>query len=82
MKRRTFFLIIILSNIILPHGQGTHQHLVRQAYALLKDYYGVDIPVMVDHVGNGETGNGGYFWPGGLLVIGAHQEDCIDATSF
>lgn len=79
--KKLFFLICILlfnQNYVFSHGQGVHQHLVRESYKLLKYYVGQDIRIMKDHVGYNETGSGVYN-PGGLLVIGAHREDEEDA---
>ncbi len=73
-------LLFISSQIVYGHGEGVHQHMVREAYKLLKQYVGQDIREMKDHVGYNEEGNG-QFNPGGKIVIGAYQEDHSDATN-
>ena len=73
-------LSFISSQTIYGHGEGVHQHMVREAYKLLKYFVGQDIREMKDHVGYNEEGNG-QFNPGGLIVIGAYQEDHSDASN-
>lgn len=80
--KKYFLLIIVFLSISpnqFPHGQNVHQYMVRQAYQLLKNTLGYDIPEMAHHLGNSEQGEG-LFNPGGKLVIGAFQEDVTDAT--
>ncbi|MEW6702320.1 MAG: hypothetical protein AB1298_06330 [Bacteroidota bacterium] len=74
-----YFFILSFSTMF-AHGEGVHQYMVREAYKLLKYYIGLDIREMKDHVGYNEEGNG-QFYPGGLIVIGAYQEDHSDATN-
>ncbi len=82
MKKIFYLLITFLSYPILvsAHNELVHQHFVREAYKLLKFYVGQDIREMKDHVGYSQEGNG-QFNPGGLMVIGAYQEDHSDATN-
>ena len=54
--------------------------MIRKAYKLLKEYLGQDITELLEHLGYEEQGNG-QFNPGGLVVIGAYQEDHSDAPS-
>lgn len=56
-----------------------HQQMGREAYKLLKLYVGQDIYKMKDPIGYNEEGTGP-FTPGGLVVIGAFQEDQEDIT--
>lgn len=67
-------LICIVTYITMAHEQVVHRYVVREAYRLLRTQLGFDVPRMVNHVGNDETGSSA-FNPGGLLVIGAHRED-------
>jgi len=76
----TMLLTIMSFSTIFAHGTLVHQHMVREAYKLLKYFVGQDIREMKDHVGYNQEGNG-QFNPGGLLVIGAYQEDNSDATN-
>ena len=51
----TLILFFILAfSTIFAHGEGVHQHMVREAYKLLKYYIGQDIREMKDHVGYNE----------------------------
>lgn len=59
---------ILSFNSIFAHGEGVHQHMVREAYKLLKYYVGQDIREMKDHIGFNEQGNG-QFNPGNLVVM-------------
>jgi len=61
-----FLIFFLISKTIYAHGENVHQHMVREAYKLLKHAVGFDIPVMKDHVGYNEYGNG-QFNPGVLL---------------
>lgn len=54
-----FFLTLNVS-LIFAHGQGAHQHMVREAYKLLKNYIGQDIREMKDHVGYNQTVKGNF----------------------
>ena len=82
MKRYISLAIVIFLTISSLHADGkdvkqeqpVHQYLVREAYNLLKFQLGYDVPEMVDHVGNTQTGSHA-FNPGGFLVIGAWRED-------
>jgi hypothetical protein len=65
-------------SIALSHEDWVHQHIVREAYSLLSWRIG-QVPVMQDHVGTTQQGDG-QFNPGGLIVIGAYQEDHTDAV--
>lgn len=82
MKRNLLVMLFFLCsfNSIFGHGEGVHQHMVREAYKLLKYHVGSDINEMKDHVGYNEEGVG-QFNPGNLIVIGAYQEDHTDATN-
>ncbi|MDX9924885.1 MAG: hypothetical protein RBS48_08975, partial [Ignavibacteriaceae bacterium] len=82
MKNIIFAILFFIfsGNRIYAHGEGVHQHMVREAYKLLKHFIGQDIREMKDHVGYNEQGNG-QFNPGNLIVIGAYQEDHSDATN-
>lgn len=73
-------LFTFLISTLYAHGEGVHQHMVREAYKLLKYSIGQDIREMMDHVGYNQEGNG-QFNPGNLMVIGAYQEDHSDATN-
>jgi hypothetical protein len=76
--RWNFFLSLILSiNLCWGHQEGVHQYICRESYKLLKAQIGVDINPLKDRVGNDQQGNG-QFYPGGLIVIGAYQEDHTD----
>ena len=44
-------LFTFLISTLYAHGEGVHQHMVREAYKLLKYYIGQDIREMMDHVG-------------------------------
>ena len=81
MKKKliTIFLFVGFMNMIFAHGEGVHQHMVREAYKLLKTFIGQDIREMKDHVGYNEVGYGA-FNPGNLIVIGAHREDAEDVV--
>ncbi len=80
-KKICAILFSILSfSSTFAHGTLVHQHMVREAYKLLKHYVGQDIREMKDHVGYNEEGSG-QFNPGGKIVIGAYQEDYSDATN-
>lgn len=78
--KKICFLFFALPVLVFPHKEPVHQHLVREAYKLLKSYIGQDIREMKDHVGYNQEGSG-QFNPGGLMVIGAFQEDNSDATN-
>lgn len=82
MKNKILIILfsILSFSTVFAHGEGVHQHMVREAYKLLKYYVGQDIREMKDHVGYSEEGNG-QFNPGGKIVIGAYQEDHTDATN-
>ena len=67
----TLFLIICITNLLLAHERLVHQHMVREAYKLLKHYVGQDIYKMKDHIGYNEEGNGTYN-SGSKLVLGAY----------
>jgi len=82
--KKLFFVIILLTfsaTEFFAHGQGTHQHMVREAYKLLKSFLGQDVFDMMDHVGYNEQGSDIYN-PGGSLVIGVYREDEEDATYY
>ena len=57
--------------------QWVHQYVVIQAYQLLRQHLGFDVPIMQDHVGAYEQGDGA-FNPGGLISTGAYREDVED----
>jgi len=82
MKAITKLLMILFMFplIVYPHKEIVHQHIVREAYKLVKYFIGQDIREMKDHVGYNEQGIT-QFYPGGLMVIGAYQEDHKDATN-
>ena len=81
MTKRGYLILLVFisSNLLFAHGTLVHQHMVREAYKLLKIYVGQDIYKMKDHIGYNEEGTGP-FTPGGLVVIGAFQEDEEDIT--
>lgn len=72
----TTIVLLFMGKLIAHYGEA-HQHLVREAYNLLKYQLGCDITEMVNHIGNNEIGTH-YFDPGGLVVIGAYREDLED----
>ena len=76
MKKNILLILfsILSYSSILAHYEGVHQHMVREAYKLLKYYVGQDIREMKDHVGYNEVGTYA-FDPGNLFVIGSHRED-------
>ena len=78
--KKVIFLSLLFPLLILAHGTLVHQHMVRQAYQLLKSQLGTDIYPVLAHLGNNEEGSG-QFNPGNLIVIGAYQEDYSDATN-
>lgn len=55
------------------HLQNVHQYIVREAYTLLRNTAGADIPTMRDHVGVSQTGSRP--WQTGFIVTGAWRED-------
>lgn len=80
-KKICAILFSILSfSSTFAHGTLVHQHMVREAYKLLKHYVGQDIYKMKDHIGYNQEGTAP-FTPGGLVVIGAYREDYEDLTN-
>ncbi|MDF1613319.1 hypothetical protein [Stygiobacter electus] len=69
--------LLLYFNVISAYERNTHQYVVRQAYELVKSFYGADIPILKQHLGSNEIGTG-IFEPGNLLVIGAAREDIED----
>ena len=70
----TIIFLCFMNQLSFAHGQGVHQHMVRQAYQLLKNYVGQDIREMQNHIGYDEHGSQ-VFDPGDKIVIGAYRED-------
>lgn len=64
-------MLALFSSLDLAHGTLVNQHMVREAYKLLKYYVGQDIYKMKDHIGYNEEGNGTYN-SGSKLVLGAY----------
>ena len=77
MKKGLILGMILLNcflSALFGYEKNTHQYAVKQAYELLKIYFGGNISSIYQHLGNNETGNMA-FDPGNLLVIGAARED-------
>jgi len=75
MKNGIISLVVLLSavGIAYSHKQGTHQHIVREAYKLLEEQVpAMSISVMKDYVGTDQTDGP---WTVGRIVIGAYRED-------
>ena len=68
----------LMFNLSHAHGSHVHLHQVKQAYTLLKNEFGSDIPEMRDYIGLNNVGDGGRIWRTGLVTVGAWREDLED----
>ncbi len=71
--KKAFLLILISITSIFPHKQHVHRYLTIEAYNLLKNHYGCDIPIMSQHVDI--QGSIPPPWTSGMIATGAYRED-------
>jgi hypothetical protein len=71
-------LSLVFINIGFAHHEWVHQYQVKQAYLLLKNQIGNDIPELSDYIGLSASGAGARMWNEGLVSVGAWREDLED----
>jgi len=73
-------LVAGISQSAFSHKEWVHQYQVKQAYLLLKNQLGGDIPQMSQFVGMDVSGPGNASWRTRSIVAGAWREDIDDVV--
>ena len=77
--KRIVLLFVVFVSICFPYKQSMHQYITAEAYKLLKNQLGYDIPVMVDKIGGTSTWYiGDRNWQRRYIATGAWREDVDD----
>ncbi|NWF89316.1 MAG: hypothetical protein HXY50_07605 [Ignavibacteriaceae bacterium] len=74
----TLILCLLTSAQLFAHKEWVHQHQVKQAYLLLKNQLGYDIPELLSHMGMNDIGEGPGPFLGCSVAQGAWEEDLYD----
>ena len=77
--KRIILLFVVFVSICFPYKQSMHQYITAEAYKLLKNQLGYDIPLMVDKIGGTSTWYiGDRNWQRRYITTGAWREDVDD----
>ncbi|NCS90492.1 MAG: hypothetical protein GW789_17395 [Ignavibacteria bacterium] len=72
-------LVYILNCSSFAHKEWVHQHIVYEAYNLLKYGYSIEIPIIEENMGSFGPGDGK--WIHGEILKGAYREDLEDVVT-
>jgi hypothetical protein len=71
--------VFFFSTVSFAHKEWVHQHIVYEAYRLLKMYYNMEVPEIESNLGS--YGSGTAPWVHGEILKGAYREDLEDPVT-
>lgn len=68
--KKIFIALFLSTSSLFAHFEHIHQHIVYEAYQLLKVYHAINIPAIENNMGS--FGSASYFWKTGQILKGAY----------